>query len=53
MNMTTSECLQNIYNAARMAGLTAQQHELIKQCAEELAKALAEALKPKEEPKVD
>ena len=49
MNMTTSECLQNIYNAARMAGLTAQQHELIKQCAEQLA----EALKPKEEPKVD
>ena len=49
MNMTTNECLQNIYNAARMAGLTAQQHELIKQCAEQLA----EALKPKEEPKGD
>ena len=49
MNMTTSECLQNIYNAARMAGLTAQQHELIKQCAEQLA----EALKPKDEPKGD
>ena len=49
MNMTTNECLQNIYNAARMAGLTAQQHELIKQCAEQLA----EAIKPKEEPKGD
>ena len=49
MNMTTNECLQNIYNAARMAGLTAQQHELIKQCAE----VLAEAIKPKEEPKGD
>ena len=45
--MTLDQALNNLYNAARMAGLTAQQHELIKQCAEQLA----EAIKPKEEPK--
>jgi hypothetical protein len=49
MNMTTNECLQNIYNAARMAPLNAEQHDLIRKCAEQIA----EALKPKEEPKGD
>ena len=49
MNMTTNESLQNIYNAARMAPLNAEQHDLIRKYAEQIA----ESLKPKEEPKGD
>ena len=48
-NMTLDQALKNLYNAARMAPLTADQHQLIKQCAEQIA----EALKPKEESKGD
>ena len=44
--MTTEQALSNLYNAARLAQLTAEQHELIRKCAEQLA----EALKPKPEP---
>jgi hypothetical protein len=44
--MTTEQSLNNVYNAARLAPLTAEQHELIRKCAEQLA----EALKPKAEP---
>jgi hypothetical protein len=44
--MTTEQSLNNVYNAARLAPLTAEQHELIRKCAEQLA----EALKPKTEP---
>ena len=47
MNMTSEQALNNLYNAARMAPLNAEQHELIRKCAEQIA----EALKPKEEPK--
>ena len=47
MNMTSEQALNNLYNAARMAPLNAEQHELIRKCAEQVA----EALKPKEEPK--
>ena len=49
MNMTSEQALNNLYNAARMAPLNAEQHELIRKCAEQIA----EALKPKEEPKGD
>lgn len=48
-NMTLDQALYNLYNAARHAPLSAEQHELIKKCAEQIA----EALKPKEEPKGD
>ena len=44
--MTTEQALNNLYNAARRAPLNAEQHELIRNCAEQLA----EALKPKPEP---
>lgn len=44
MNIDTA--LNNLYNAARLAPLNAEQHELIRKCAEQLA----EALKPKPEP---
>ena len=47
MNMTSEQALNNLYNAARMAPLNAEQHELIRKCAEQVA----EAIKPKEEPK--
>lgn len=39
--MTPENALQNLYNAARLALLTAEQHELLLKC----AKAIAEALK--------
>ena len=47
MNLTLDQALNNLYNAARMAPLNAEQHELIRKCAEQIA----EALKPKDEPK--
>jgi len=46
--MNTNEALANLYAAARQAPLKADDHELIRKCAE----AIAEALKPKE-PKVE
>ena len=49
MNMTSEQALNNLYNAARMAPLNAEQHELIRKCAEQIA----ETLKPKEESKGD
>ena len=45
--MTLDQALNNLYNAARMAPLNAEQHELIRKCAEQVA----EAIKPKQEPK--
>jgi hypothetical protein len=42
MNLETA--LQNLYNATRLAPLTAEQHEFLMNC----AKAVAEALKPKD-----
>jgi hypothetical protein len=42
--MTNEQALQNLYAAARQAQLKADEHELIRKCAEQIA----EALKPKE-----
>jgi hypothetical protein len=42
--MTTEQALQNLYAAARLAQLKADEHELMRKCAEQIA----EALKPKE-----
>jgi len=42
--MNTNEALANLYAAARQAPLKADDHELVRKCAE----AIAEALKPKE-----
>jgi hypothetical protein len=47
MNMSTETALNNIYNAARLAPLTAEQHDIIRKSAE----VLVEALKPKDAPK--
>ena len=46
--MTNEQALQNLFTAARLALLKAEEHELLRKCAE----MLAEALKPKE-PKVE
>jgi hypothetical protein len=42
--MTTEQALQNLYAAARLAPLKADDHDLLRKCAEQIAKAL----KPKE-----
>jgi hypothetical protein len=47
--MNTEQALNNLYQAARSAMLTAEQHEIIRKSAE----VLVEALKPKEAPKAD
>jgi hypothetical protein len=46
--MSTEQALQNLYAAARQATLKADDHDLLRKCAEQIA----EALKPKE-PKVE
>jgi hypothetical protein len=43
--MNPETALQNLYNATRLAPLTAQQHEFLAEC----AKAIAEALPEKQE----
>jgi len=47
--MNNEIALNNLYAAARLAPLNAEQHELLRKCAEQIA----EALKPKEEPKIE
>jgi hypothetical protein len=42
--MTNEQALQNLYAGSRLAPLPAEQHELLRKCAEQIA----EALKPKE-----
>jgi hypothetical protein len=42
--MTNEQALQNLYAAARLAPLKADDHDLLRKCAEQIA----EALKPKE-----
>ena len=46
--MTNEQALQNLFTAARLAPLRAEEHELLRKCAEQIS----EALKPKE-PKVE
>lgn len=47
--MTTEQAINNLYTAARLAHLPAEQHEIIRKSLE----VLVEALKPKEEEKVE
>jgi hypothetical protein len=47
--MNTETALNNLYAAARLAPLPAEQHEILRKSAE----VLVEALKPKEEKKAD
>lgn len=45
MNITPEQALNNLYTAARMAPLPADQHEIVRKSAE----VLSELLKPKDE----
>jgi hypothetical protein len=47
--MTNEQALNNLYAAARLAPLPAEQHEIIRKSAE----VLVEALKPKEDKKAE
>jgi len=47
--MNTETALNNLYAAARLAPLPAEQHDIIRKSAE----VLVDALKPKEAPKAD
>ena len=42
--MTNEQALQNLFTASRLALLKAEEHEMLRKCAEQIA----EALKPKE-----
>jgi hypothetical protein len=42
--MTNEQAIQNLYAAARLAPLKADDHDLLRKCVEQIA----EALKPKE-----
>jgi len=48
-NMNEKAALEALYNATRVAALTAQQHEYLAQCAQFIAEKL-ELNKPVEEP---
>lgn len=47
--MTTEQALNNLYASARLAPLTAEQHEILRKSVE----VLVDALKPKEEKKAE
>lgn len=47
--MNTEQALNNLYAAARLAPMPAEQHDLVRKSAE----VLVEALKPKEEKKAE
>jgi hypothetical protein len=39
--MTNEQALNNLYAASRLAPLRAEEHELLRKCAEQLAEAIA------------
>ena len=47
--MTTDQALQNLYAASRLAPLPADQHELVRKCAEQIVEALKQLAEKKEE----
>ena len=47
--MTNEQALQNLFTAARLAPLRAEEHELLRKCAEQLAEALKQLAEKKEE----
>jgi truncated hemoglobin YjbI len=47
--MTLEQALNSLYNAARHAPLTAEQHEIVKKCAEQIAEALKSVSETKKE----
>ena len=47
--MTNEQALQNLYAAARQAPLKADDHDLVRKCAEQLNEALKQLAEKKEE----
>ena len=47
--MTNDQALANLYAAARQAPLKADDHDLVRKCAEQLAEALKQLAEKKEE----
>ena len=47
--MTNEQALQNLFTASRLAPLRAEEHELLRKCAEQLAEALKQLAEKKEE----
>lgn len=47
--MTNEQALQNLFTASRLALLKAEEHELLRKCAEQLAEALKQLAEKKEE----
>ena len=47
--MTNEQALNQLYAASRIAQLNADQHEMLRKCAEQLAEALKQLAEKKEE----
>ena len=47
--MTNEQALQNLYAASRAAQLNADQHEMLRKCAEQIAEALKQVAEKIEE----
>ena len=47
--MTNEQALNNLYAASRLAPLRAEEHELLRKCAEQIAEALKQLAEKKEE----
>ena len=47
--MTNEQALQNLFTASRLAPLRAEEHEMLRKCAEQLSEALKQLAEKKEE----
>ena len=47
--MTNEQALQNLFTASRLAPLRAEEHELLRKCAEQFSEALKQLAEKKEE----
>jgi len=47
--MTNEQALQNLFTASRLAPLRAEEHELLRKCAEQISEALKQLAEKKEE----
>jgi predicted metal-dependent hydrolase len=47
--MTNEQALQQLYASSRIAQLNADQHEMLRKCAEQIAEALKQLAEKKEE----
>ena len=47
--MTNEQALQNLFTASRLAPLQAEEHEMLRKCAEQISEALKQLAEKKEE----